>query len=308
MISVKTAVTDKLFVAMGTVMSVRAENCAEPAALDEVRARVTALHGKLSAFDDGSEISRVNRAAGEAPVPVSEDTFRLIARCVRYAGQTGGRFDITAGPAAMLWKRAINARTLPDESEIAAVREKTGFCDVLTVPDCFRVGLRKKGQSIDLGGVAKGFAADEAKRILAQFGVCDALLNFGGTVVALGRPKSVGVRDPFSETGRAFAAFEAENEAVVTSGVYEQGFEARGRCWHHIVDPITGEPADSPFASVTLIGQNAEMLDAFATAACILPARDAFRLIGEHDLGAVFVTRDRQVILTENVRDRIRFL
>ena len=308
MISEKPAVITKMFTAMGTVNTVCVADETDPAALDAVRERVTALHQKLSAFDESSEIAGINRTAGTAAAPVSEDTFRLIERCVRYAALTDGRFDITAGPASMLWKRAIKTQTLPAQSEIDAAKARIGFQNILLEPDTRRAGLKKQGQQIDLGGVAKGFAANEAREILTDYGVQDALLNFGGTVVTIGEPKQVGIQNPFSKTGSAFAVIEAENEAVVTSGVYEQGFTAQGRTWHHIVDPVTGLPSDSPFAGMTLIGKDAELLDALATAACILPPEAAFRLVKEQNFGAVFITRERQVLLTDNMKDRVRFL
>ena len=214
---------------MGTLISLTAFDAAGAGALEEAKQRVLELHRKWNAFDPESEISRVNRMAGVGFTEVSADTFRIIARSVHYAELSGGAFDITAGPAAMLWKQAIKAGRMPAEEEIKAAKELICFRDILLDAGRNAVMLRRRRQRIDLGAVAKGYAADEVKRLLREAGAENALLNLGGSVTVLGAPLAVGVQNPFAKTGEPFAFTSLENRSAVTSGVYEQQTVLNGR-------------------------------------------------------------------------------
>lgn len=296
----------KLFSAMGTVCGITVYGDGAAQALCAVKNRVTELHGKLNAYDPRSEIARVNRNAGGSFTEVSADTRRLIERSLRFSEQTDGRFDITAMPLSQLWKDAIRAKRLPPEAERRCVAALVNCRDALIEGD--RILLRNRGQRIDLGAIAKGYAADEAKRILLERGVSDALINFGGTVVALGKEQTVGLQDPFAETGAAFASVAVRNKAVVTSGLYQQGFTMGGRTYHHIVDPKTGYPSDSGTVGITLVGESAETLDALSTAAFMLPTEEAARLLKPRRIEAVFIRQNGDVYVTDGLRDRFRFL
>ena len=296
---------DKIFSAMGTVCSVTVRGDRAEEAAAAVKDRVMELHGKLNAYDPRSEISRINRNAGGSFTEVSADTLQLIKRSLRFSKQTDGVCDITTTPLSQLWKDGIKANRLPEARDVRRAAALVDYRDVTV--DGSRVLLKRPGQKIDLGAIAKGYAAEEAKRILVSYGVSDALINFGGTVVTIGKPRTVGIQDPFAGTGVAFASVTVQNKAVVTSGLYEQGLQVNGRTYHHIIDPKTGYPSDAETAGITLVGENAEELDALSTAAFILPINKAGKMLRSRGIDAIFVTKRGNVYITDGLLDHYRF-
>lgn len=168
--------------------------------------------------------------------------------------------------------------------------------------------LRREGQQFDLGATAKGYAADEAERILAENGVKEAIINLGGTIRVMGEPQKVGIQNPFEKTGVAFASLDISSGAVVTSGLYEQGFTMEGKTYHHIVNPRTGYPSQTELAGVTLVGENAEKLDALSTTAFMLSLPRAVELIRSADAEAVFVNKTGNVYVTDGLKPRFAFI
>lgn len=294
------SVTQRIFPALGTVNTLTCFDGCGAEAMDETVIRIKQLHSMLSAFDKNSEISRINRNAGIAPVQVSDETMHLIIKSIEYSELTGGRFDITTGPLSRLWKRAVAGGSEPDEQEIESALELTGYRDILADERKKTVMLRKKGQSIDLGAIAKGYAADEAKGIFQEHGISDAIINLGGTVIALGE-KRIGIQHPFRKTGAYFGSIKAKDEAVVTAGVYEQCRKTDGGLIHHIIDPKTGYPAAAEFSSVTLTGDSAEELDALSTAALMTGAGKAAVLLAERGIEGLFVTLEGEIYATRGI-------
>lgn len=290
-----------IFFAMGTVCSITVYSEEDKAAMKAAKNRVTQLHRKLNAYDPYSEVSDINSDAGIRFAAVSEDTRALIERSVFFSRFTTGMFDITTTPISQLWKDCIKARILPPEYEREKAAALTDYRDIII--DGGRVMLRRRGQRLDLGAIAKGYAADEAVRILRDHGVEQAVLNFGGSVFVIGEPQVVGIRNPFESDGSVFASVEIQDKAVVTSGLYEQGFETGGRTYHHIINPKTGYPSDSGTAGITLIGDCAEALDALSTTAFMLSTEKAVEMLKECSVEAVIVKSNGDVYITEGLQD-----
>ena len=169
-----------------------------------------------------------------------------------------------------------------------------------------QVLLPQKGMRIDLGGIAKGYAADESARILLENGCRQFLLDFGGTIVTRGPASSIGIQDPFSKTGTPLGFLKVQDEAVVTSGSYERYFAIGGQRYHHILDPRTGMPSDSGLVQVTLVGQDACMLDALATGIFILGIRKGMPILEKTGCGAIFVTSQGDVLVSENLQEKFQ--
>lgn len=300
--------TKKIFFALGTVntLTVFDENSED--ALSRAKNRVMQLHKKLSAFDTNSEIGQINRGAGKYPVSVSADTLHLIASSVSYAQQTNGMFDITVHPLSMLWKNAIKQKALPSDAAITQKRELTNFRDILIDSDKSTVMLRHSGQALDLGAIAKGYAADEVKRIFLEENINDAIINLGGTVITLGESRKVGIQNPLEKTGKPFGYLELEDKAIVSSGLYEQGFTLNGRTYHHIVHPKTGYPTQSDLLGVTLIGESAEELDALSTVSLMLGMKAAANLLSLFGVEAVFITNQQRVYTTDKLKNKLQFI
>ena len=167
--------------------------------------------------------------------------------------------------------------------------------------------LKNKGQQIDLGAIAKGYAANEVRNILHAYGVENALINFGGTVINIGQQRNIGIQMPFAPNGQSAASIKVENgKAVVSSGLYEQFCIINDQFIHHISDIRTSKPSDSGLIGVTLVGDNSEELDALATAAFIMGAEKSMELLKQLNIEALFITYDKKLYVTENLRERIR--
>jgi len=296
--------TEKIFFALGTVCRITVYDGNVHDALEHSKRRVMEIHERMNAYDMHSEVSRINASAGSGFVKVSDDTFRLIKQSVRYSQQTDGLYDITSRPSSELWKASIASRTLPSAYMIRAAADLVNYRDILLNSAERSVMLKRHGQQLDLGAIAKGYAADEVRRILLQEDVTEALINLGGTVVTLGSCRRIGIRHPFKKSGVPFAYIDLSDKAVVTSGTYEQGAMIDGRHCHHIIHPKTGSPSDADLVGVTLIGDHAEQLDALSTAVFMMGIRRAVPMLQRLGIEAIFVSKDGNVFTTDNISGR----
>lgn len=297
---------EKAFPAMGTVHTITIFDAEGPGAANDARAYLLRLNQAWSCFQADSLISRINRAAGVAPVAVDEDTFAVLQQARRYGGLTDGAFDVTVGPLAQLWREAMERRQLPADGDVWQALQLVDWRSILLDEKGQTAMLRHPGQRIDLGGIAKGYAADGLRKLLRQHGVRRALLDLGGTVLSLGGRLPVGIRDPFHPTGAPMGTLMLEDRLAVTSGVYERFACLGGHRYHHIVDPRTGYPSKSGLMSVTLVGENGAALDALATAALILGPERSMPLLTEQGMDAIFVTDQGQVLITRGLKNEFR--
>ena len=295
-------ILEKSFPAMGTVHTVTIFDAEGPEAASDARAYLLDLHGAWSCFKEDSLVSRINQAAGRQPVAVDEDTFEVLRQAKRYDRFTEGAFDVTVGPLADLWRRAMEERQLPGDEAVWQALALVDFANITLDEEAHTVLLEKAGQRIDLGGIAKGYAVDKLRKRLRRHGVHRAMLDLGGTVAALGCGLPVGIRDPFRLHGAPMGTLMLEDRIAVTSGVYERFAYMDGYRYHHVVDPRTGYPSKSGLVSVTLVGENGGALDAFATAALILGMERSAPLLAEQGMDAVFVTEQGQVFVTRGLK------
>ena len=295
-------ILEKSFPAMGTVHTITIFDAEGPEAASDARAYLLDLHGAWSCFQGDSLVSRINQAAGRQPVAVDEDTFEVLRQAKRYGRFTEGAFDVTVGPLADLWRRAMEERQLPGDEAVWQALALVNFANVTLDEEAHTVLLEKAGQRIDLGGIAKGYAVDELRKRLRRHGVHRAMLDLGGTVAALGCGLPVGIRDPFRPDGAPMGTLMLEDRIAVTSGVYERFAYMDGYRYHHVVDPRTGYPSKSGLVSVTLVGENGGALDAFATAALILGMEKSAPMLAEQGMDAVFVTEQGQVFVTRGLK------
>lgn len=295
----------KIFPALGTVNTITLYDGFAPEIAVQVKKRVLDLHRRFSLFEQESDISKINEQAGMKAVPVHQDTFFVLFHALAYGRETQGAFDITSGAASRLWRDAVRSARIPSELDIAGCRSLCGLADLILDKADDTAFLRRNGQQIDLGGIAKGYAADEAVRILKKYKIHNALINFGGTVIAIGREQKIGIQNPFQTSGVSMADIMVKNKAVVTSGSYEQGFFFEGVRYHHIIDPRTGWPADSGLLSVTLIGDSAMELDALATGICVLGEKNSLPILERHGIEAIFISNDGEIKVTHGLQGKI---
>ena len=296
----------KVFFALGTVNSITVFDSTDEGILNKAKERVMEIHEMFNVFDCNSEISILNRNAGKRFMKVSDDMIKLLQDSMDFCNLTGGAFDITAAPLSLLWKESLKSGILPDEETIIKAKKLTDDSSIIFDETKKSAMLRVNEQKIDLGGIAKGYAADEVKKILVAGGIKNAVINLGGTVTVIGKKQRVGLQIPFDIHGNAFAYVEAENVSIVSSGLYEQYFRIGDKEYHHITDPRTGYPADSKLMGVTLIGESAEKLDAMSTAIFVLGIEKGYEIL--NGIEAVFITKDRRVFATEGLENRIVFI
>jgi len=231
------------------------------------------LEGLLSSFRPDSEVSRINRAAGVAPVAVSPEVFEVIARSLEVSRFSGGAFDITFAALGDLWDfSGQKPGKVPEPAEIAEKLKRVGFSRVRLDPQARTVFLPERGMQIGLGGIAKGYIVDQALEVLQVEGVDRALVAASGDMRSFARPGQrawkIGIQDP-GRRDRLLGELEITNLAAATSGQYERFFEFQGRRYGHILDPRTGWPA-AGCRSVTVLAGEAWEADAYATALFVL--------------------------------------
>jgi len=217
-------------------------------AVDAAFAEVQRLDQMLSNYKPESELSEINRYAGEHPVAVTQEMFDLLAACVEYSRESEGAFDITVGPLMKVWGFYKGTGRLPHRAEILSAMDRVGYRNIVLDATQRTVRFAKEGTELDPGGIGKGYAVDRMVEVLKQYGVQTALVSASGSsIYGLGAPPGekgwkVEIRDPKNEK-KSVAEVYLKDESMSTSGNYEKFFRAEGRIYSHIMDPRTGWPA-----------------------------------------------------------------
>ena len=251
----------------------------------------------LSRTVEGSDVWKINHAEGQ-PVAVSDDTIAILRCAKKVSDLTGGAFDVTIAPVSTIWDFTSGQAVLPDAGDIARAVELVDYTKITL--DGNTVTL-PAGMMIDLGGIAKGYIADQIKAYLEKRGVKHAILSFGGNVVAIGsKPDGtdwkVGIQDIDGKTGDYMMVSRNSGGSSVTSGIYERGFDLDGVRYHHLLSAETGWPVQNELAAVTIFSESSMEGDALSTAAFVLGLEEGQKLINSLDgIEAVFITRDRAV-------------
>ncbi len=276
-------------------------------ALREAEGALRSVEAKMSVWLADSEISRLNAAAAGHEVPLSPDSLDVLRAAEQAAVETGGAFDVTCRPLIALWREAGRRNRLPTETEQNAARAASHW----KLIELTEVGARKHapGASVDLGGIAKGYAIDRAIEVLEEAGVAGAMVDVGGDVAcfgqqASGRDWSVDVKNPFGPG--VLAQLRLPAGAVATSGNYARYEEIAGKRYSHIIDPRTGRPAEAA-ESVTVAAPTAMVADVWATALSVLGREGFAHLPGNVEaMMVVGSAEDYQILATAGFRDLLR--
>lgn len=253
--------------------------------------RIEELEQILSDYRDDSELVLMEGAAAESGQVVSPDLFNVLSAALSFARVSGGAFDITVRPLVELWREAGKEGRLPDPAEVRAARLHTGFEKVLLNPRLRSVRFRESGIRLDLGGIAKGYSADEALRVLKDQGIVSALIDAGGDLrlgqAPPGRRGWTVRSDP--QTGEILT-FTFSNGAVATSSDTYKHYDIDGQRYSHIVDPRTGLGLVHR-GTVMVVAGDAMTADALATALSVLSPQEGLRLIGQFQGAGARVVR-----------------
>jgi len=256
-----------------------------------------------------SEISRINHAAGEDAVSVSEGTWRLLKRGQEFSRMSGGIFDITVGPLVDLWAIGTGEERVPGDQELEEVLELVDYRDLELTIEGRQARLARRGMSIDLGGIAKGYAADIMVEYLNGEGVDFGIINLGGNVYAFGEkygedPWKIGIQSPYEERGKYIGIVEVRNKAVVTSGKYERYFMDDGVRYHHILSTADGYPIENGVASVSVVSEDATAADALSTLLFGLGLEEGLRRAEAMEgVEAIIIDEEHTVYTTSGLRD-----
>lgn len=300
---------------MGSQVSLAAWTTDEALAVDtfeHIFREFDRLEALLSVWKDNSDVVRMNQAAGKAPVAVSRDTLDVLDAAHDASVWTGGKFDITFGALADIWKFDHDMdNTVPDRAAIEQRLPLVNFAEVVTDRAAGTAFIRKPGMRVHLGGIGKGYAVDRAIAMLKQRGFTDFTIQFGGDLYVAGSnggaPWKLGIADPRGDHA-PFATIQMGDGTFSTSGDYERTFMKNGVRYHHIIDPDLGEPARG-CRSVTIVTNRATLADVLSKGVFILGPDQGMALIEKlPDVEGVIVTAANQVLVSSGLKGRLTVL
>ena len=290
---------------LGTLCSVTLYEKTRPEIYQRVFSRLREIEDSMSANREGTDLDAINSRAGIEPVQVQEDLFEVIEKALYYAKLSEGAFDPTVGPLVKLWNIGFDNARIPSPYEIESLLPLINWRNVILDGRNKTVFLTKAGMLLDLGGIAKGYAADEAVRIIREAGNTRAIVNLGGNVYTYGikkdkSPWKVGIQDPNNAEDFSIGFMSAFNKTLVTSGVYERFFVQEGKRYHHILSTKTGYPTETGLLSVTVIADSSIDADALSTCIFALGFSQGMALIeGLDNVEAIFIFKDGSIRGTE---------
>lgn len=276
-------------IAMGTAVTLTFYNRKDAALSEGAFSIIYDIENMISFHDSESYISRINDSAGIAPVAVPEKLFNLIVKAIEISDGSGGAFNPLMGAVTSLWNIGSDNARVPSEEELSQALLYLDTDDILLNDEECTVYLKKKGMKLDLGGIGKGFCADEIRDYLVSNGVSSAIINLGGNIYAIGRKPDgrkfrIGIANP--DGGAYIAEVEASDSAVVTSGAYERFSDIDGRRYHHIFTS-SGYPSDSDLLSATIISSDSIYADALSTAVFASGSASAGYLSEKYGVGII---------------------
>lgn len=244
--------------------------------------RIGALDAIMSDYREDSELMQLTRAPAGSWVPVSDPLWEVLEQAQELARLSGGAFDVTAGPLIRLWRESRRTGELPDSAKLAEARTRSGWQQLSLDSAQRAVRFAVPNMQLDLGGIAKGYAADAAVEVLRQFGVRRAIIEFGGDIVASGPPPGrPGWQIRIDDPSGAPPAIHLSDAAISTSGDVVQFVEIDGVRYSHVVDPRTGTALHDRVAA-TVIAPSGMLADALATVAGVLGPDDGARFLATH--------------------------
>ncbi|MEW6606701.1 MAG: FAD:protein FMN transferase [bacterium] len=268
--------------------------------------RIKEIEDKMSSHNPESELSLLNR---NKKMKVSKDLFYVLEKSVAYSNLSTGAFDVTIGPVTELWGFREDKGIIPTRDKIAQKAILVDYRQVKLNPRNREVVLGLEGMKIDLDGVAKGYAVEEAIDIIESAGIKDALVDIGRNIKAIGKNPygklwQIGIQHP-RKANEILGVFPLKNMAVATSGDYEHFFIDKGRRYHHIIDPKSGYPVNLCI-SVTIITPSAMIADILSTAVFVLGEKAGMELIEKLDTVEGIIVSDSGITVSPGIKNKIK--
>ncbi len=292
---------------LGTIVTITIYDDPKPRFFEESFEIVDRVYRLMSLQLQDSELVSLNEAAGMSPVNVDPMTMEVLQASVEIAENSRNRFTPMIEPLVALWDIGGENPRIPSETEMRNTLPliRGDFLELYPAdgrdgqPD--RAFITQPGAGVDLGGIAKGYAADLVSDYLKEQGVKKAILDFGGNILTIGRrseerPWIIGVQRPDMVRGSYLGTLPAEDLSIVTSGIYERYFEEDGVRYHHLLNPDDGFPVNNGLEGVVIVSDVSMTADGYSTALFGLGLREGLELANELDyIEAVFITADRKV-------------
>ena len=280
---------------------------AKEADLDAAFSEIRRLQGLLDAYAPDSDLGRLQAAAGQHFVALSEETMALLSFAKELHQRTAGYLDVTVGPLIDLWD-IRNGGHYPTAEELSDALGLLGM-DYLILDEVNGTAcLAKPGMRLDLGALAKGYIADRVKALLLDRGVKSGIIDLGRNLLLIGEKPGgkafkLGIQSPES-AGELLRVLSLRDRSLVTSGTYERYFDYGGRRYHHVLDPFTGFPADRGLSAVTVLSDSSLWGDALSTACLLLGVDDGLALIDAiPEAEALFVLTDGTIVTSPGFPD-----
>lgn len=295
-----------------TVITITLYDSSDEALLDSCFELADYYENIFSKSIQGSDIYKINNANG-ASVEVSPETIELLSIALKYSQLTNGIVDPTIGIVSELWDfhkqddthtsdNPNSPHTPPSDTAISEAINHINYNSIQITGNS--VTLLDHDAQIDLGFIAKGYIADKIKEHLVTKGVSNAIINLGGNVLTIGsKPDgpsyTIGIQEPFAQTGTAITTVSIKDKSVVTSGIYERYFYFGNELYHHILDTQTGYPVTTDLLGVSIISDSSTEGDALSTACLALGYEKSLELINSLDnIDALFITTDGTIHTT----------
>ncbi len=314
-------------IAMDTVCTITVVSSSGEQAKEAIEAGfsgIKKLEQLLNYFSPGSEITVINKASGSSPVKVSRETLEVIQKAAGIADYTNGAFDPTIGPVMKLWgfNKQASGFSVPSAYEISTALKLVDYRKIKINSADSEVFLEERGMELDLGGIAKGYAADRVIEIIKKRGIKAALVSIAGDIRGIGlkpdgNPWEVGIQSPRPGSGvrgqgsgvgneeDIFASIFLKDKAISTSGDYQRFFMEDGKRYHHIIDPRTGYPSAGAI-SVSVMAPEGFMADGLSTGIFVLGRDKGMELLKSMGLDGIIVDGSMGVFVTDNLKGKIR--
>ncbi|WDV46242.1 FAD:protein FMN transferase [Clostridiaceae bacterium M8S5] len=299
---------------LGTIVNIKIYDDVDDKIFNEIFTRLEDIENKMSVNIEDSEVSMINKQAGNSAIKVSDDTYYVVNQGKEFSKMSNGRFDISILPLVELWGIGTEKAKLPAKEQIQQKLALINYREIITNDSEKTIKLGKKNMALDLGGIAKGFAADEIIKILNKQKIKGAIIDLGGNVIVYGSSPNnkywgIAVQNPFKNRNNYVGIISANNKSIVTSGIYERNFEYRGKVYHHILDTYTGYPVENNLASVTIVSDSSIQADALSTATFSMGLDKGREFINSIDNAeALFITKDSKIYITKGLKDNFELV
>lgn len=294
---------------MGTIISLKYYGENGQKAIDMSIDRIKDIESMMSLNIDDSNINEVNKNAHNKAVKLSDESFDVVEKALEYGSLSKGAFDISIQPVNKLWAIGTLDERVPSSLEIEQGLKSVNYKDIELNHTNKTILFKNSNMEIDLGGIAKGYVADELVKILKENDIVSGIINLGGNLYVYGgkdknQPLNIGIQDPKGEQGSYAVIVKVKDKSVVTSGNYERYFEVNGTRYHHIIDPKTGYPSNSGLISTTIISDKSIDGDGLSTSTFVMGLDKSLDLINSiPGVEAVFITKDKKVYTTKGLNN-----